>query len=490
MIIVDHPKLPSISADNNYFNTSIITCASVMAHFLKISSLFLLYLEAIVIVTKEEPVLYHQLIISCFLVLLFTFKSFPIFKHEAIYLVDFSCFKLPIFSRAASSTYIEHARLVEFWDKKTLSFIENVLRISGLGEETHLPPSLHYIPPKSSHKDAIEEAHMSLFSAFNDLLMKTKLSPFDIDILIVNCSGFCPVPSLSDIIVNKFLLREDVKCFNLSGMGCTAGLMGMDMAQNIMKTHPNSNAVIVSTEILSTGWYPGLNRSMMLLNCTFRWGASAILISNKRKYRNFAKYELVLALRNQRAFDDTGYYGSYREEDSEGVTGFTVKKEVFEALKETVRSNVTILALSILPFFQIVLYGISIFYRKFIHRTSDNYVPNFKTAIQHFCLVPSGKPIIKVTAEVLKLGEDYTEPAMMTLHRFGNQSSSSIWYELAYMEAKERVKPGDKVWQLAVGSGPKCISLVWKCNRTIAGDEAQRGPWADSIDNYPILKSC
>ncbi|KAG9139632.1 hypothetical protein Leryth_018262 [Lithospermum erythrorhizon] len=261
------------------------------------------------------------------------------------------------------------------------------------------------------------------------------------------------------------------------------------MAQNIMKTHPNSNAVIVSTEILSTGWYSGRNRSMMLLNCTFRWGASAVLISNKKKYRNTAKYELLLTLRNQRAFDDTGYYKAYREEDSEGLTGFTVKKEVFEALKETVRSNVTILALSILPLREIVLYGVSLFYRNFIHRNSEIYVPNFKTAIQHFCLVPSGKPIIKVTAEVLKLGEVYTEPAMMTLHRFGNQSSSSIWYELAYMEAKERVKPGDKIWQLAVGSGPKCISLIWKCNRIIAGDEAQIGPWADTIDNYPILNN-
>lgn len=74
----------------------------------------------------------------------------------------------------------------------------------------------------------------------------------------------------------------------------------------------------------------------------------------------------------------------------------------------------------------------------------------------------------------------------MTLHRFGNQSSSSLWYELAYLEAKERVKKGDKVWQLGMGSGPKCTSLVWKCVRPIVG-EAQKGPWDDCIDSYPNL---
>lgn len=85
----------------------------------------------------------------------------------------------------------------------------------------------------------------------------------------------------------------------------------------------------------------------------------------------------------------------------------------------------------------------------------------------------------------LKLGEMDMEAALMTLHRFGNQSSSSLWYELAYMEAKERIKKGDRVWQLGMGSGPKCISIILDCVRPIKG-EAAWGPWADSIHQYPV----
>lgn len=111
---------------------------------------------------------------------------------------------------------------------------------------------------------------------------------------------------------------------------------------------------------------------------------------------------------------------------------------------------------------------------------------NFKAVIQHFCLPTSGRQVIREIAKGLKLGDREMEPALMTLQRFGNQSSSSLWYELGYLEAKERVKKGDRVWQLGMGSGPKCNSVVWECIRPIVG-ESKRGPWADCIARYPIV---
>ncbi|MCG7218333.1 MAG: hypothetical protein K6253_00760, partial [Candidatus Liberibacter asiaticus] len=51
--------------------------------------------------------------------------------------------------------------------------------------------------------------------------------------------------------------------------------------------------------------------------------------------------------------------------------------------------------------------------------------------------------------------------------------------------SKGRMKKGDRVWQIAFGSGFKCNSAVWKCNRSIK-TPIDDGPWSDCIDRYPV----
>ena len=80
-------------------------------------------------------------------------------------------------------------------------------------------------------------------------------------------------------------------------MGCSAGAIGIDLAQNLLKTHKNSNAIVLSTEILSTGWYSGHEKPKLLLNCAFRMGSAGILLTNKKEARNTSKYKLLRSLR-------------------------------------------------------------------------------------------------------------------------------------------------------------------------------------------------
>jgi len=46
------------------------------------------------------------------------------------------------------------------------------------------------------------------------------MQPQDVDILITCCSIFCPTPSISSLIVNKFKMRQDIQTYHLGGMGC------------------------------------------------------------------------------------------------------------------------------------------------------------------------------------------------------------------------------------------------------------------------------
>lgn len=111
-------------------------------------------------------------------------------------------------------------------------------------------------------------------------------------------------------------------------------------------------------------------------------------------------------------------------------------------------------------------------------------VPDFTTAFDHICIHTGGKAVIQQVARVMRLHESVTEPARMSLHRFGNTSSSLVFYELAYFEAKKRVRRGDRMWMIAFGTGFKVGSLVWKWVR----DPSQESdnPWNDCIHKYPI----
>ncbi|KAJ6988039.1 3-ketoacyl-CoA synthase [Populus alba x Populus x berolinensis] len=225
-------------------------------------------------------------------------------------------------------------------------------------------------------------------------------------------------------------------------MGCSAGLISIDLARDLLQVHPNANAVVVSTEIITPNYYQGNERAMLLPNCLFRMGGSAILLSNRRSYRWSAKYRLVHVVRTHKGADDKAYRCVFEEEDKEGKVGINLSKDLMTIAGEALKSNITAIGPLVLP--------------AFIDELQKN----------------------------LQLSAEHVEASRMTLHRFGNTSSSSLWYELGYIEEKGRMRRGNRVWQIAFGSGFKCNSAVWKCNRTIK--TPVDGPWADCIDRYPV----
>lgn len=174
----------------------------------------------------------------------------------------------------------------------------------------------------------------------------------------------------------------------------------------------------------------------------------------------------------------------YQEEDDEGIKGLKISKDLVEVGGEALKANITTLGPLVLPLTEQFYFFQTLIRRKLFGAKTKPYIPDYTIAFEHFCINAGSKMLLDELKRNLRLSEQNMEASRATLHRFGNTSSSSIWYELAYLEAKGRVKPGNRIWQLALGSGFKCNSAVWVALQE-AGNLSRFNPWLDCLDRYP-----
>lgn len=66
---------------------------------------------------------------------------------------------------------------------------------------------------------------------------ETGIRPDEIDILVTNCSIYCPTPSLASMLVNKFKMRQDVQSYHLGGMGCGNGVMALGLIKDLLQVN-------------------------------------------------------------------------------------------------------------------------------------------------------------------------------------------------------------------------------------------------------------
>jgi 3-ketoacyl-CoA synthase len=436
---------------------------------------------------------------------------------------------------------------------QSIEFQEKIMKTSGISEASIFPPAI--FPPKCGQygKDAErialnmsgarDEAEAMMCRAVEQLLEATNTAPEDIGIVIVNCSLFCPTPSLSAMLVNRFRMRSDVLSFNLGGMGCSASVISVDLARRLLRGHEQRNtlALVVSTENITQNWYRGNDRSMLLSNCLFRCGAAAMLLSNRRRDAGRARFKLCHTVRTHMGKEDSCYRSVYQEEDADGIRGVRLSKQIMQIAGDALKRNITNLGPLVLPiteqlkfFLNIVARGaargraggtVRAAARAIIQlpvvrsivgfrpnpadqpvpspaksgraapaspkpnkpddpflRSLPPYVPDFTKAFEWICVHTGGRAVIDAMEQNLALPSHYLEPSRLSLYRYGNVSSASIWYELELIAehgnqcglhrpdgnlppVERKLRRGDRIWQIAFGSGFKCNSAVWQCLR-------------------------
>ncbi|KAH7404807.1 hypothetical protein KP509_15G044000 [Ceratopteris richardii] len=411
---------------------------------------------------------------------------------KAVYIIDYSCAKPPDETKTGLEAMFFFLKNMGTVCDRDILFQSKVFLKSGIGEEAHVPrPNLTKGRDLLSMADSYSQAQVLVVGAVDTVLKKTGVRPHEVDILVVNCGLFNPTPSLTALLVNHFKMREDVKTFHLAGMGCSAGLISLGLAADLLRAGRRRKAryaLVASAEVIQS-LYDGKERPMMVTNCLFRSAGNAVLLSGRKEDRERAKMEVAHVVRATSAQRDEAYHVVELREDDEGIVGASLSPQIVQVAGDTLSMNVRSLAPKVLPWTELCKVGWAMLRAALMRRRKSSsppppYVPNFKRAFEHFCVHPGGRAVIEGIGKGLRLSEEDLEPSVMALHRFGNTSCSGVFYILAYMEAKGRLRRGDRVWQIGLGSGFKCVTAVLHVLRDL--DCRPDNPWYDCVHRYPV----
>ncbi|KAF6157517.1 hypothetical protein GIB67_004455 [Kingdonia uniflora] len=426
------------------------------------------------------------IIFSILYTLLFFLKLLNQWRNQACFIIGYECHK-PGDDRKVSTEVCwnimkrqMNLRLEEF------QFAYKVMVNSGIGGDTYGARNILCGKQEGpTIADALTEVEEFFYNSLDRLLSKSGISPSEIDILVVNVSLFSSTPSLPTRIINHYKMRDDIKVYNLTGMGCSASLISINLVQNLFQSHQNALAVVMTTESVAPNWYSGIKKSMMLTNFLFRSGGCAILLTNSPRLKHRAMFKFKCLVRTHVGADDNAYQCAMQEDDDQGYRGVRLNKGVPKAATKALVLNLRELAPKILPIGELLRYVIlSVSGRGKDSKSTSGECKaamNLKTGVDHFCLHTGGPAVIDGIRTSLGLSEHDVEPTRMTLYRFGNTSASSIWYALSYMEAKRRLKKGDRVLMIGFGTGFKCNSCVWE----VCKDLEDENVWKDCISSYP-----
>ncbi len=409
-------------------------------------------------------------------------------REKPVYLIDFSTFEPPDSWKLSPEQLLDIMKKQGTYTDESIEFQEKILKRSGCGPATAWPPSIVQCLTTGKPQDvtvqaAREESEIVIFDCVRQVLESTNTKPKDVDILVINCSLFSPTPSLCSMVINEFNMRSDIASYNLSGMGCSAGVISIELARSLLASRPNSTALVVSTENLTQNLYRGNEKSFLLQNTLFRCGGAAIILSNKWMDGLRSHFKLLTAVRTQYVTEDS-FKCVYEEEDANRQRGVKLSKEIVKVAGRAMEKNFTTLGPQVLPVSEQVKTGFWMlinFLSKKLNKMGikmkryDPYVPDFKRGIDHFCIHAGGRAVIDGIEKNLKLTPEHAEASRHALNKYGNTSSSSIWYEMMYIKENSNLRRGHRILQVAFGSGFKCNSCVWLCIKTPSNNKKSLG---------------
>jgi len=404
---------------------------------------------------------------------------------QPVFLLDFAVYKAPDCFKAAMFEAYERNVELGLFPQDQAEFMLRVAERSGLGfNATYWPPAINPMVNPILRNDmatAMVEAEMVMCGAVQELLDRTGIRPEQIDILVTTCSIFCPTPSLASMLVTKFGLRSDIQSYHLGGMGCSNGVVGVGLVRDLLQARPNSIALFVPAEITTYPFYTGRDKAYSVANALFRMGGAAALLTNKQAHARSAKYELQCSVRVHTGQSEESYGCMSWGPDSDGINGIRLGKNVPKCAAAALMACLECVAPHIMTWGQ-WLSAIGNWGASRLTTNVERYKPDFTQCVDHFALHAGSYAVLKALQKGMQLPAHHLLPNFAALRDYGNTSSSTTWYTLAYLESVVGVKRGARIMQVGLGGGMKAGVNIWTACRN---NQHSHGAWAH-LNGTPI----
>lgn len=264
--------------------------------------------------------------------------------------------------------------------------------------------------------------------ALRAALEAASLSVSDVDYLMcITTTGFM-VPGLSSLLSRELGFRPELQRADVVGMGCNAGLNGLNLVVQWARSHPDKVALLLCCEINSAIYVVDGSARTGIVNSLFGDGAAAAVVSTRAgqggrggdtprprvlDFESFCIPEQWGAMR----FDwnaEAGKWSFYLDRDIPYVIGFNVEKPLERLLKR---------------------HGLE------------------RSAIKHWVTHTGGGAVIDSMKLGLGLEEHDVRHTRSVLRDYGNVSSGSFLVSLERLCAEGSVARGERGVLMTMGPG-------------------------------------
>ncbi|MBC2694305.1 MAG: type III polyketide synthase [Desulfobacteraceae bacterium] len=290
----------------------------------------------------------------------------------------------------------------------------------------YLPELVNGIIPEESNQQLIDKhfnGALELGSlAINESLAPLGLSPYDIDFFCcLSTTGFL-CPGITAYIAEAMKFRNNVYRADILGMGCNAGLNGLQHVTALTHVNPGKLGLLLCVEICSAAYVYNDNLYTAVVNSLFGDGVSAALVRQNDSDTwekgpcvvDFESHIIMEAIGAMRFELDNNKLSFYLDKDVPYVIGANVEKPINRLLG---RHNLK---------------------RRDIH---------------HWIVHSGGKKVIDAIEYNLGLTDYNMRHTLSVLKNYGNLSSASFLFSYKELKREGIIKQGDLGVSITMGPG-------------------------------------